>query len=117
MKARINKSIVVAASAAFFFVFVPEVGAHDTAPPPAVKAGICAVFKEYCGEAIRVSWCESRWKTWAKNGQYLGLFQMGENERKTYGHGKTIIAQARAAHEYFVDRDHTWDRWECRYAA
>jgi hypothetical protein len=41
-----------------------------------------------------VAYCESRFSTWAQNGQYLGLFQMGSNERATYGHGSTAYAQA-----------------------
>ena len=53
--------------------------------PP--KAAICAVFGDYCQEAVAVAWCESRLRPTAQNGQYLGLFQMGSYERQLFGHG------------------------------
>ena len=80
-----------------------------------VKVVICKVFKSYCGEALRVSWCESKWKTSAQNGQYLGLFQMGKSERATYGHGPGAWAQARAALRYFIASGRDWSPWTCQY--
>ena len=48
--------------------------------PP--KQAICRVFKDsYCGQALRVVRCESRFRTNARNGQYRGLFQMGAFEK------------------------------------
>lgn len=79
-----------------------------------VKKEICLVFKSRCGEALRVSHCESRFDTNAENGQYLGLFQMGRHERATYGHGSTPRAQALAAHRYFVASGSDWSPWTCK---
>jgi hypothetical protein len=82
------------------------------APP---KTAICHVFgRRYCREAIAVSWCESRHSTTAQNGQYLGLFQMGSYERDVFGHGRTAMKQARAAHKYFVLTDRDWSPWSCK---
>jgi len=82
------------------------------APP---KAAICDVFgRRYCGQALAVSWCESRHRTTAQNGQYLGLFQMGSYARQLYGHGSTPRQQAVAAHRYFVVRGRDWSPWSCK---
>lgn len=78
---------------------------------------ISDVFGRYAGQARRVAWCESRWRTTARNGQYRGLFQMGRWERETFGHGPTARAQARAAWRYFVATGRDWSPWSCRYAA
>ncbi len=82
------------------------------------KEIICKVFgKRYCKQAIGVAECESHLDTWAKNGQYLGMFQMGYYERKKYGHGPGGWIQARAAYKYFVDSGKDWSPWSCRWAA
>jgi hypothetical protein len=82
------------------------------APP---KAAICDVFgRHYCGQALSVSWCESKHSTNAQNGQYLGLFQMGWSERRLYGHGVTARKQALAAHRYFVVSGRDWSPWSCK---
>ena len=81
------------------------------------KAAICAVFGDYCQEAVAVAWCESHLLTSARNGQYLGLFQMGSYERQLFGHGDTAHAQAVAAHRYFVRSGRDWSPWSCRWAA
>lgn len=78
------------------------------------KAAICRVFVRHCREALRVSWCESHYFTWARNGQYLGLFQMGSSERRIYGHGSSPWTQARAAHRYFVASGRDWSPWSCK---
>jgi hypothetical protein len=83
--------------------------------PP--RKAICAVFGRYCDQALDVAWCESRFQTTARNGQYLGLFQMGSNERRLFGHGATAYEQARAAHRYFVLSGRDWSPWGCRWAA
>jgi hypothetical protein len=83
--------------------------------PP--KAAICTVFGRYCHEAVDVAWCESRLDTTARNGQYLGLFQMGARERSVFGHGPTAHEQAVAAHHYFVRSGRNWSPWGCRWAA
>lgn len=73
---------------------------------------ICQVFGSRCREALNVAWCESRYRTWAQNGQYLGLFQMGSYARSRYGHGPGAWAQARAAHRYYLAAG--WHPWACR---
>ncbi|MFO7572957.1 MAG: hypothetical protein R6W48_10225 [Gaiellaceae bacterium] len=83
--------------------------------PP--KAAICKVFARHCTQALDVAWCESRFDTNARNGQYLGLFQMGSSERRLFGHGSTAHEQARAAHRYFVLSGRDWSPWGCRWAA
>jgi len=82
------------------------------APP---KTAICHVFgRRYCRQALTVSWCESRHRTTAQNGQYLGLFQMGSYERDLFGHGRTAHRQAIAAHKYFVLSGRDWSPWSCK---
>ena len=83
--------------------------------PP--KAAICNVFGSHCQEALAVARCESRLRTTAQNGQYLGLFQMGSYERQLFGHGATAHDQALAAHRYFVRSGRDWSPWSCRWAA
>jgi hypothetical protein len=81
------------------------------APP---KEAICGVFRGECEEAVSVAWCESRLRTTAHNGEYLGLFQMGSFARELYGHGATARAQAVAAHRYFVSSGRDWSPWSCK---
>ena len=80
--------------------------------PP--RSAICTVFRRHCREALAVAWCESRLDTRARNGQYLGLFQMGWYERRLFGHGPTALAQSRAAHRYFVRSGRDWSPWGCK---
>ena len=80
--------------------------------PP--QAAICKVFGAHCGEALRVSRCESGFSTNAQNGQYLGLFQMGSSERRIFGHGSTPLDQAKAAYRYFVRSGRDWSPWSCK---
>lgn len=75
---------------------------------------ICRVFGDYCKEALAVSHCESRFDTRARNGQYLGLFQMGSNERRLFGHGESAPEQVKAAHRYFVVSGRDWSPWSCK---
>jgi len=88
-----------------------QLAAVAAASPP--KA-ICHVFGSYCGQALAVSRCESGLQTDAQNGQYHGLFQMGSNERRIFGHGPTAVAQAKAAHRYFVASGRDWSPWSCK---
>jgi hypothetical protein len=80
------------------------------------RAAICYVFGSRCSEALRVADCETGGTFWvgARNGQYLGLFQMGKSERATYGHGSSAIEQARAAYRYFIASGSDWSPWECK---
>ena len=81
---------------------------------PSVGSIICQVFGPYCSQALRVARCESGLQTWARNGQYLGLFQMGSYARARYGHGPDAWTQARAAYRYFRDAGYSWSPWTCR---
>lgn len=78
------------------------------------RGAICKVFGEYCRQAVAVAWCESRLEPDAQNGQYLGLFQMGSQERRLFGHGATARQQAVAAHTYFVHSGRDWSPWSCK---
>jgi len=75
---------------------------------------ICRVFGSYCHQALQVSRCESRFRTDAHNGQYLGLFQMGTSERRIFGHGASAEEQAKAAHRYFLASGGDWSPWSCK---
>ena len=81
---------------------------------PSAGAVICQVFGPYCAQALRVARCESGLQTWARNGQYLGLFQMGSLARAKYGHGPDAWTQARAAYRYFRDSGFSWGPWTCK---
>jgi hypothetical protein len=74
------------------------------------------VFGPHAWEAVEVSDCETggTFSVGATNGQYRGLFQMGESERATYGHGSTPLAQAWAAKAYFDDSGQDWSPWDPR---
>jgi hypothetical protein len=72
------------------------------------------VFGSYGWQAVRVASCESGLSVWARNGQYLGLFQMGSHERAVYGHGWDAWSQSRAAYRYFRDSGYDWSPWACK---
>ena len=78
------------------------------------RRAICHVFRNQCSEALRVARCESGLRPTARNGQYLGLFQMGTSERHRFGHGRTAYRQAQAAHRYFVVSGRDWSPWSCK---
>lgn len=83
--------------------------AHSSRVSAAQRA-ICHYWHP-CTKALQVAWCESRYDVYARNGQYLGLFQMGDYARSTYGHAWNAWAQAKAAHRYYLDAG--WAPWEC----
>lgn len=83
---------------------------HQLPVYPAIRY----VFGAYAGQAWRVAGCESTWSIYAHNGQYRGLFQMGSNERATYGHDWTPYGQAAAAYRYFAASGYDWSPWECK---
>ena len=99
-------------------ILLPLLAAGDTraGTPAQHRATICKVFGRYCSQAIAVSSCETggTFSTWASNGQYLGLFQMGSWERSRYGHSSGAWGQARAAYRYFVDSGRDWSPWACK---
>src|SRR5262245_13877537 len=78
------------------------------------RKAVCHYFGSYCEQARRVIRCESGYSVWARNGQYLGLFQMGSYARARYGHGTNAWAQARAAYRYFVASGRDWSPWSCK---
>ncbi len=90
---------------------------------PAAQAGsseqaIRSVFGRYGQQAVNVARCESGLRTWASNGQYLGLFQMGSWARSRFGHGADAYTQARAAYAYFRVNGYSWrGAWSCSWAA
>ena len=83
-----------------------------------IQRVICIVFKSHCYEALKVAYCESRFNIWARNGQYLGLFQMGSHERELFGYGNNPWVQAKAAHRYFSyeirHNAYGWAPWQCK---
>jgi hypothetical protein len=91
----------------------------EPAPAPApmdlaqlpVEEMIRQVFGPDGEKAVKVARCESTMRTQAKRGQFLGLFQMGANERADYGHGPDALAQVKAAFALFQARG--WQPWEC----
>lgn len=78
------------------------------------SAIIHKVFGRYGSQAVRVARCESGLTIGARNGQYLGLFQMGHFARSTYGHSWHAWGQARAAYRYFVASGRDWSPWACK---
>ena len=69
-------------------------------------------------QALSVAACESGFRTHARNGQYLGLFQMGLSERHTFNpnhpYTRSARRQARGAHRYYVASGRDWSPWTCR---
>ena len=103
--------LLVAPTASPSANYSPEVERKQAA----ARVAICKTFGPYCSQALRVSWCESRHYVWARNGQYLGLFQMGSFARSRYGHSyNNAWVQARAAYRYFVDSGRDWSPWACK---
>jgi hypothetical protein len=108
------KAILAALIAAILIFPTATSAGRIEAQQAGAKVAICKVFGSYCKQALAVAWCESKWYVWAVNGQYRGIFQMGEWERRTYGHGSGAWAQARAAYRYFVASGRDWSPWACR---
>jgi hypothetical protein len=77
---------------------------------------ICHVFGRYCEQALSVSSCETggTFSVGAENGQFLGIFQMGEWERRLFGHGPTALEQSYAAWLYFTHSGKDWSPWSCK---
>jgi hypothetical protein len=113
-------------------IAAPPAAAHFR---PGNHNAVHAIQQVWCGRAnvscyesrraVAVAKCEASayyWytlnrPTWAKNGQYLGMFQMGEGERKRWGHGPDPWSQARAAHAYWSYGEARgydgWQPWQC----
>jgi hypothetical protein len=107
-------------------VFVRMATAHYE---PGRHNAVHAIQLVWCGksnvscpesrEAVTVAKCEASALWWwhrnqptqAVNGQYKGMFQMGESERERFGHGPDPWSQARAAKRYWNVSG--WHPWQC----
>lgn len=98
-------------------------------PHNAVHAIELAFPERYEHQAVDVAFCEGGEYYWlvvkrpweAANGQYKSIFQMGENERRTYGedpfppyHGNNVWEHAEAAYRYFRASGYDWSPWSCK---
>lgn len=105
------------------FVLAPAAHAAKPSPTSAnyqqARAAITRVFGPYASQAMRVAGCETggTYDPRAHNGQYLGIFQMGEYARTKYGHGPSWLVQAAAAYLYFTESGRRWGPWSCGWAA
>src|SRR5687767_12968435 len=64
-------------------------------------------------KALDVAYCESGPSLWpyARNGQYLGMFQFGAYARSAFGFSWSPWEQSRAAYRYW--RVSGWSPWAC----
>ena len=90
---------------------------HCFLSPPSEYRRRCVISGVFASvgqsrNALRVAWCESRYRPNAQNGQYRGVFQMGSYERSKFGHGNSTLSQARAALRYYKIAG--WRPWECK---
>ena len=106
---------IIAAICAASLVLIQPATSAPSSKSGAIRA-IRAVFGKYGDQAVRVAGCETgyTYSVWARNGQYLGLFQMGSYARGRYGHSNNAWGQARAAYRYFVDSGRDWSPWSCK---
>jgi hypothetical protein len=92
-------------------------GAAQESRQNRVKDAIRLVWKHDAAKAISVAYCESRFSIWARNGQYVGIFQQGDWSRSTYyrphedGYFWGWWAQIRSAHRQFEHEG--WTPWSC----
>jgi hypothetical protein len=70
-------------------------------------------FKSEWRRAAITSWAEGGWNPAAKNGQYLGTFQMGNWARSVSGHSSNLIEQVRIAAKH--RKRFGWGQWECAW--
>lgn len=114
----------------FFFIALVFIGSANAHYKPGTHNAVHAIQLAFCGnsyrecqdgnEAIEVAKCEaaSYWSEGrpqeARNGQYRGMFQMGSDERKKWGHGLDPWKQAFAAHRYFIASGSDWSPWDPR---
>lgn len=78
---------------------------------------ILAVFGPYGTQAVSVARCETggTFNVYARNGQYVGLFQVSDHWRQTVpGFGFTPLAQARHAYRVFRATGYSWRHWTCQ---
>lgn len=93
-----------------------SVGKNYDGSNPQFEEWVAATWPvDLVDEAIDVFWCESRGRPTARNGQYMGLAQMGRREWARFGKGKSPydpIANLEAAYRYY--RVAGWKPWECQ---
>lgn len=95
-------------------VLVLSAQAHSRPPVPApVFKAVRAHWKARAEriKAFDVVYCESGYSQYARNGQYLGLWQFGRWARGRYGFGWDVWSQTQAAYRYY--RESGWSGWEC----
>lgn len=70
-------------------------------------------------DALNVSWCESKWNPQARNGQYQGLFQLGDYHRARaaslgYSWADMLrpLPNARTAMDLWASSG--WQPWSCK---
>jgi hypothetical protein len=119
--------IILAITIVLLLIVTSDADAHYK---PGRHNAIHAIQKAFCGkahrscregkEAVEVVECEAA-QYWdqdrpqeAKNGQYEGMFQMGTEERKKWGHGPDPWKQAIAAFRYYVASGRDWSPWDPR---
>ena len=63
---------------------------------------------------IAIAKCESGFREDARNGQYLGIYQMGKHEFATYGSGDPLNARdnVKAAIKLYMKR--SFQPWSCK---
>ena len=109
-----RRSVAVAYCVVMAGFLAPPAQARAPVPPDVFKA-VRTYWKTPAQrvKAFDVIACETgnRYNTTARNGQYLGLFQMGAFARATYGHSWSALGQARAAHLYWLRAG--WSPWSC----
>lgn len=66
-------------------------------------------------KAVQVAWCESRFDPRARNGQYLGVFQVSDHWRSSIpGWGSSVEDQARHALKIYKRVGRRWSpTWAC----
>lgn len=85
-----------------------------------IREGFARFGPDVAEEAVRVAWCESRHVPTARNGQFVGTFQLGDYHRHIAERlGFTwdeVATQARpniaVAAELYADSG--WGPWECK---
>lgn len=123
---RLLRMSALAVTFLVFYAFAPVLPWAHAHWKPGVHNRYHAIVGAWCGrdslaricprgwEAIRVAKCEAgrSMSPHARNGQFLGMFQMGWWARSRFGHGVDPWSQARAAHRYWLVSG--WAPWECR---
>lgn len=103
--------LIVTTMAVFVTVATPASGGYRERN----AAIIHKVFGRYGSQAVRVARCESGLTIGARNGQYLGLFQVSGHWRRTVpGWGWDAWSQARHAYRVFRLTGSDWSHWSCR---